>query len=97
MTFQYLKGDYKQEGNEHFTQVDSNRTRGNGFQLKEGKFRLVVGGRFLLSEVRCWSRLPGETVDAHHWRRLRPSWMGPWQPGLVGVSAAAGGLERGDP
>ena len=33
--FHYLKGDYKQEGNQLFTRVDSDRARGNGFKLKE--------------------------------------------------------------
>ena len=28
VTFQYLKGDYEQERNQPFTQVDSDRTRG---------------------------------------------------------------------
>jgi len=36
--FQYLKGDYKQ-GNQLFTWVDSDRTRGNGFKLKEGRYQ----------------------------------------------------------
>jgi len=31
--FQYLKGGYKQEGDWLFTQVDSDRTRGNGYKL----------------------------------------------------------------
>ena len=30
--FQYLKGTYKQEGNQHFERVDNNKTRGNGFK-----------------------------------------------------------------
>ena len=30
--FQYLKGVYKHEGNQRFTRVDSDRTRGNGFK-----------------------------------------------------------------
>ena len=37
--FQYLKGAYKQEGSQLFERVDNNRMRGNGFKLKEGRFR----------------------------------------------------------
>ena len=46
--FQYLKGAYKQEENQLFTQVDSDRTSGNSFKLKEGKYRLYVRGIFSL-------------------------------------------------
>ena len=45
--FQYLKRDYKQEGSQLFTKVDSDRTRGNSFKLKEGKF-LTEGGEVLV-------------------------------------------------
>ena len=48
--FQYLKGAYKQEGNQLFTRVDNCRTRGNGFKLKEGRFRLDVRGSSLQRE-----------------------------------------------
>ena len=52
--FQYLKGDYKQEGNQLFTRVDSDRKRGNGFKLKEGRFRLDFRGKFFTEKVvRC--------------------------------------------
>ena len=46
--FQYLKGAYKQEGNQLFESVDNSRTRENGFKLKEGRFRLDVRGSSLL-------------------------------------------------
>ena len=63
--FQYLKGAYKQEGSQLFTRVDNSRTRGSGFKLKEGRFRLDIKGKFFtLRVVRCWNRLPREIVDA---------------------------------
>jgi len=34
--FQYVKGTYKKAGEGLFTRVCSDRTRGNGFKLKEG-------------------------------------------------------------
>ena len=39
VAFPYLKGVYKQEGKQLFTQVNSDRTRGNAFKLKEGRFK----------------------------------------------------------
>jgi len=35
--FHYLRGAYEQEGNQLFTQSNSDRTRRNGFKLKEIK------------------------------------------------------------
>ena len=63
--FQYLKGAYKQKGSKPFERVDTSRTRGNGFKVKEGRFRLDVRGKFFTRRVvRCWSGLPREVVDA---------------------------------
>ena len=45
--FQYLKGAYKQEGSQLFERVNNSRTGGNGFKLKEGRFRLNIGGSSL--------------------------------------------------
>ncbi|KAM9653269.1 uncharacterized protein ACIBXB_010318 [Morphnus guianensis] len=37
--FQYLKGAYKKAGEELFTRACNDKTTGNGFKLKEGRFR----------------------------------------------------------
>ena len=63
--FQYLKRAYKEEGSQLFERVGNSRTRGNGFKLKEGRFRLDVRGKFFTMRViRCWNRLPRDVVDA---------------------------------
>ena len=38
--FQYLKGGYKKERDRLFRRVCGDRTRGNGFKLKEKRYRL---------------------------------------------------------
>ena len=42
LAFQYADGAYNQEGDQLFTWTDIDRTRENGFKLKEGRFRLNV-------------------------------------------------------
>ena len=65
MAFQYSKGAYKQEGERLFTWVDSDRRRGNGSKLRQGRFRLGVRWKFFTQRVvKHWNRLPRVVVDA---------------------------------
>ncbi|KFP98845.1 hypothetical protein N330_05163, partial [Leptosomus discolor] len=57
--FQYLKGAYKKAGEGPFTRACSHRTRGNGWKLGEGRFRLDTRKKFFtLRVVRHWNRMP---------------------------------------
>jgi len=42
VALQYLKAEYKREGERLFTRVDSDMTRGNGFILRQWRFRLDI-------------------------------------------------------
>ena len=65
VAFHYFKGAYKQEGKWLFTRESSDRTRGNGFQLRQGRFRLDIRIMFFTQRVVThWNRLPTEVVDA---------------------------------
>jgi len=62
---QYLKVAYKQAGEGLCIEACSNRTRGNGFKLKEGRFRLHIRKKFFMMRVvRHWNSLFRAAVDA---------------------------------
>jgi len=64
--FHYLRGAYRKDGERLFARVCSDRTRGNGCKLKEGRFRIDIKKKFLILKrvVRHWNRLPREAVAA---------------------------------
>jgi len=63
--FQYLKGAYKKGGDKLFSQACCDSTKGNGFKLKEGRFRLDIRKNFFtMRVVKHWNRLPREVVAA---------------------------------
>ena len=59
------EGACKKAGEGLFTRAWSDRTRWNGFKLKEGRFRLDIRKKFfMLRVVRPWPRWPREAVAA---------------------------------
>jgi len=73
--FHYLKGAYKQDRECHFTWSDNDKTRGNSFKVKEGRFKLEVMRKFFTCSH--WNRMPKLWMP-YHWQCSDQIWMRPW-------------------
>jgi len=63
--YSFLRRRRGEGGAELFSLVSSNRMRGNGSKLHQGRFRVDIRKHFFTKRVvKHWNRLPREVVNA---------------------------------
>jgi len=63
--FKYLKGACRKDEENLFSRACCDRTRSNGFKLREGRFRLHTRKTFFtMRVVKHWNRFPRDIVEA---------------------------------
>ena len=71
--FEYLKGAYRKDGVNIFNRARCNRTRSNGFKLREVRFRLGIRKKFFtMRVVKHWNRLPREVAETPSLETFKP-------------------------
>ena len=88
--FCLIKGASRKGGEELFIKACTDRTRGNGFKLEEGRFRVDIRKKFfIVMVVRHWHRLRREAVEYHISGDIQDQvGLDPGQPDLVSSNHA---------